>query len=289
MHGPVTQRQAVAADALGTREWARITIYPEFDQLEHLHASFERHVYAPHSHDTYAFGVIERGVELFTCAGTSFAFGPGQVTIINPDQLHDGRPGTEGYVYRMLYPSRRLMARIYEDVTERSGESPHFHRQVLDDSALAAQCAALHRALDLCGEPIACESAMVTTLSNLILRHADGRPRPAPVGREARAARRIGERLVEQLDQDLSLDSLAAEIGMSRFRLIRIFHRETGMTPHVFRMSRRVARAKALMAAGLAPAETAVACGFHDQPHLTRVFRAFTGITPGAFRRACAG
>lgn len=43
----------------------------------------------------------------------------------------------------------------------------------------------------------------------------------------------------------------------------------------------RVARAKAMLAAGEPPASAAARTGFADQAHLTRRMRAVYGVTPG--------
>jgi transcriptional regulator GlxA family with amidase domain len=51
-------------------------------------------------------------------------------------------------------------------------------------------------------------------------------------------------------------------------------------------VGRRLDRARRLLLEGLPIADVAVATGFHDQPHLTRHFRALLGTTPGAFRKA---
>jgi AraC-like DNA-binding protein len=61
------------------------------------------------------------------------------------------------------------------------------------------------------------------------------------------------------------------------------------MTPHAFQVNLRVARARALLAGGAAPAAVAADCGFADQPHLTRTFKRAVGISPGAYARAGAG
>jgi AraC-like DNA-binding protein len=45
----------------------------------------------------------------------------------------------------------------------------------------------------------------------------------------------------------------------------------------------RVAKARDLLAAGGRPVDVAHACGFCDQSHLNRWFRAVVGITPGKY------
>jgi len=86
----------------------------------------------------------------------------------------------------------------------------------------------------------------------------------------------------------IDLETLAAEVGLPKFRLLRRFRREVGLTPHDFLASLRVSNARRLLAAGIPIAEAAHASGFADQSHLHRNFRARLGLTPGAYRNALA-
>jgi AraC-like DNA-binding protein len=47
--------------------------------------------------------------------------------------------------------------------------------------------------------------------------------------------------------------------------------------------------AKRLLEAGRSIGETAVACGFYDQAHLTNQFKRRVGVTPGHFVRGIVG
>jgi AraC-like DNA-binding protein len=58
-----------------------------------------------------------------------------------------------------------------------------------------------------------------------------------------------------------------------------------GLPPHAFQLDLRIARARALLAAGDPPAAVAAACGFYDQAHLTRVFKQAVGVPPGRYAR----
>jgi AraC-like DNA-binding protein len=72
----------------------------------------------------------------------------------------------------------------------------------------------------------------------------------------------------------------------SRTHLIRAFRRETGLTPHAYLLDRRFRAASRALGRGEAPAAVALRCGFCDQSHLNRVFKARMGVTPGVYRAA---
>ena len=116
------------------------------------------------------------------------------------------------------------------------------------------------------------------------------RPGPAAVrgGYEHAAVRRARTYLVEHWDQPVSLAVLSSAAGLSRFELVRQFRAQTGLTPHAFQTNVRINRARELLRTGDPIAQVAAACGFADQPHLTRTFRRAVGITPGRFASVAA-
>jgi AraC-like DNA-binding protein len=117
-------------------------------------------------------------------------------------------------------------------------------------------------------------------------------PLPTPA-RQARgglspaAMRRVRDYIDAQLSDSIGLVELSEIAGLSIFHFARQFKYSEGMTPHHYLISRRVERAKELLAgANLSLSEVAFAAGFADQSHLTRHFRQIVGITPGQFRRS---
>jgi AraC-like DNA-binding protein len=114
------------------------------------------------------------------------------------------------------------------------------------------------------------------------------RPGPSAVrgGYEHAAVRRARAYLSEHWDQPVALAALSSFAGLTRFELVRRFREQTGLTPHAFQTNLRVERARAMLSAGEPIAWVAAACGFADQPHLTRTFRRAVGVTPGRFAAA---
>jgi AraC-like DNA-binding protein len=78
----------------------------------------------------------------------------------------------------------------------------------------------------------------------------------------------------------VSVGRLAEELRCSRRHLSARFGDEVGLGPKAVGRILRFQAASAMLAGGRAPGEVAVACGFADQPHLTRELRAMAGATP---------
>jgi AraC-like DNA-binding protein len=74
---------------------------------------------------------------------------------------------------------------------------------------------------------------------------------------------------------------LVRDAGWSRRHFTARFAEAAGLTPKAFARVLRFGRAKALLDAGrLTLADLALECGYYDQAHLNRDFRAFAGCTP---------
>ena len=272
---------------LGPRERTHFWIDPRYDQLECFHARFHDYHYSPHFHDTYVFGHVERGVELCRSRGKDFALTPGSLTVINPGDLHDGRPGEEGFEYRMFYPSVSLMQGACEDMVEGATEIPWFSESYLEDAELEARIARLHKLLQDGGDRLEADSLMLETLTMLVRRHSDSMIQAQSVGDESTAVKKVQDYIQSHLEEDMGLEELANLVGMNRFRLIRAFRKELGLTPHNYLVNRRVHRAKEQLMAGESLSRTALNSGFYDQAHFAKTFKKSVGVTPGQYAKAC--
>lgn len=84
-----------------------------------------------------------------------------------------------------------------------------------------------------------------------------------------------------------SVRELAAEVGWSRRHLSERFRVATGVTPKQASRIARFERARHLLLAPsrLPLADVAVTCGYADQPHLAREWRALAGCSIGTWLR----
>lgn len=256
-----------------------------YDDLECLKAHYYRHSYAPHTHDTFAVGVILEGAEAFHCGGVRHVAPAGSLVAVNPDELHDGEPEGDTFAYRMFYPSIALVQQIADELDDREAGFPAFREPVMDDPGLAAGFARLHSLLEHGAPKLAVDEAFTGAMTAMVSRHSVNDPRGRRLGSESRAVRRVRRLIDDRYTQDLTLMDLSQEAGLSRFHLLRAFRRDVGITPHAYLTGRRVAAAKQLLAGEQSLSGIAVGCGFYDQSHFSRAFKGWVGLTPGQYRR----
>ena len=241
------------------------------------------HRFGRHTHDQFGLGLIERGAQKSASGRGTVEACAGDLITVNPGEVHDGTPLTDGgRRWHMLYLDPAVVQALARDIAD--GDGPvhaEFTQPALRDARLAQRFATLFRRLTAPpADDLGAEEAGLQLLAALMLRRA---PTAAPLTSGLQAAR---ARIDDDPAAAHTLAALAQEAGLSRYALVRSFARATGLTPHAYLVQRRLQCARRLIAQGLPLGEAALASGFADQSHLTRLFVRSYGLTPGTYARA---
>jgi AraC family transcriptional regulator len=111
-------------------------------------------------------------------------------------------------------------------------------------------------------------------------------PGPVRGGLAVWQERRAKELLAADLAGDTRLADVAQACGLSVSHFARAFRRSTGLAPHAWLQRRRVELAKDLLRRrDQRLSDIALACGFANQNHFTKVFSGQVGLSPGVWRR----
>jgi AraC-like DNA-binding protein len=257
---------------------SRISTSAPVDGVELFRAWFGGEAYQKHRHDTYAVGVTDAGVQVFDYRRAAHVSLPGQVVVLYPDEVHDGRAGTsDGFGYRIVYVEPPLLG---EAVRARRGRaSLPFVRQVVstNDTLSRALDDAFHGPV----EPVACDSLITALAEGLTAGGVD-----SPVSRRVDVA--AVDRARQFLDAERTRVVRSAELeaitGLTRYELARQFRLRCGTSPYRYLVLRRLDFARQRMRQGRPLAEVAGDAGFADQAHFTRAFTAAFGLPPGRYR-----
>jgi AraC-like DNA-binding protein len=270
-------------------ESASLTRVRVFEPLELLRARYTRQRFAPHAHDEYVFGVVETGAARTLFRGREDVHASGSVITFAPGEVHTGAPAADdGWSYRMLYPSERLVRFIAHEATGREF-APTFDRSFVHDPALAERLRATHAVLEGESDRLRKECALLETLGELVIRHtarAHGAEVPLPATGPSAALLRVRDLLEAEYARTVTIRELAHEAGLSTFHLIRVFGASFGLPPYKYLEQVRIHQARRLIRLGFPLTHVVHATGFSDQSHLTRYFKRVVGVTPGIYARA---
>lgn len=90
----------------------------------------------------------------------------------------------------------------------------------------------------------------------------------------------------ENFNRRITLDELAELVHLNKSYMIRLFRRNTNMTPIAYLNKFRISQAKKiLLHSDCSIGEVASTCGFENEAYFIYCFRCECGITPEAYRR----
>lgn len=226
-----------------------------------------------HAHDTTALSLVLAG-ELEERSNRTEVTGSSLSVVVKPAGVpHANRFGPRG---------ARMLAVVFapsflEDLdvqAEGFGRWQWGHGGPLAAPALRLWQAASH--------PDSVADALDDALVDLVDTLHEG---SAPSGTAPDWLGEVRDRLHDEFEAPPSAQALAAMAGVHRVHLARRFRQHFGCSTTAYLRRLRVQAAAHALASTRRPlAEVALDAGFADQPHLSRTFKAVTGVTPGAFR-----
>jgi AraC-like DNA-binding protein len=262
---------------------------PDLPGVEVRRSSYNEEAFRTHVHEAFSIGFIEQGRTTFELEGAPHTATTGRVVFIGPNLAHACNPDPDSNMaYTMFYIAPFLLLAMARELFGPDARPPHFPEPVVDDPRLVERLRALQEAMAGEADRLERETLLVQVLAEAITRHGEPGPDPAPeVNSGGRGAvRAVRGYLADHLAEKVSLDDLARAAGISRYHLLRMFQAATGLPPHAYQNQLRVDLGKRLLAEGMPVSQAALETGFSDQSHFTRVFRQFTGATPGQYRNS---
>ena len=245
-----------------------------------------RHIFPRHTHEQFGIGVIYRGAQKSHSGRGMVEAGSGDTITVNPGEVHDGAPiGDAGRAWRMLYFNPSLIAEAAHDISEGKTRIYEFSCPVIRDAGVSNRFQKLFSIVTRGNEgktALRREESFLMLLPDVMCEQNrfDGK-RLVP-----KAIFNVKSLIDDNPVVPITLSDLARASGLSRFQVLRGFVRATGLTPHAYLVQRRINLARRLIAHGAPLAEAAVASGFADQSHMTRIFVRKYGISPGAYADA---
>ena len=85
------------------------------------------------------------------------------------------------------------------------------------------------------------------------------------------------------LENDLSIDTIASKFFISKYYLMRKFKNQIGSSIHSYVIQKRLILAKSLISDGLSMSTVCSKCGFNDYSSFVRAFKKAYGVSPSNY------
>lgn len=251
----------IATETFIYKKWAGITV---------LSASFTDFTYKKHCHEEYAFGVTLSGVQQYHLDGSLELSYPHGVMLFNPEQVHDGKAQDKtGLTYVMLYLEPNMLLELLERKELIRFSSPVVYDYRLEQSILNLSNAILKASDEaLCSELLL---SFVNKFSNPGLNTA--------YKKDDVLTKKAKEMIYYNLEDVLKLDDICKELNISKFKFIRVFKANTGLSPYQYFLNCKISLAKRLIERNRDVYSAVSDCGFVDLTHLNRHFKSIYGTT----------
>jgi AraC family transcriptional regulator len=242
--------------------------------------SHKRSVDIPtHSHELAFFSFLLDGSYSETYGGKSFSYRPMTIWWHRPGVLHKDEVGKRGAHFFTIEIQPQYLLRLQEIM--KLPEDFYVQNDRLTWSACR-----LYREFKnwQIGSELIAEGIMLEMLGFSSQRQRLTRTRPPGW------LLRVIDRLNDDLAGNFTIEYLAAEEGVHPVHLAVAFRKFQHQTIGEYVRQRRLARATQMLFDREIPlAEIALATGFFDQSHFTRVFKRYLGTTPASFRQTLIG
>lgn len=236
-----------------------------------LRASINKFSYKKHAHEEYAIGVTLKGIQDYTLDGSSQISHKNGIMLFNPEQVHDGkaRHYKEGLDYVMLYIKPKLFLEPLEKKNIIKFHSPIIYNNQIQQDILNLNSAILNQENEMF-----CSELYLNLIDNFSSKDFLQEYR-----NENEFIKKAKELIYYELDNVLNLEQIAQEFNISKFKFIRIFKSNTGITPYQYFLNVKLNHSKNYLENTQDLYATVVEFGFTDLSHFNRHFKRVFGIT----------
>lgn len=239
------------------------------------------HKFGPAVRDHYIIHYVLRGRGILECNGRKYTLTAGSGFLIAPYQsatyIADAKEPWE-YVWIAFVGSQAdaILAQC-----GLSGEMPVFQYRL--DEPLEN-----HLPTDYCASSItdwreyASLGKLYSFLGLLMRNYESQKGMAKPAGQPLRVALDFIE---ANFFNDITVEQVAAQVGLSRSQLFRIFKSSLGVSVQSYILQFRLRKARSLVCSTeLSMTEIALSCGFQDTAYFTRSFKRQYGMAPLIYR-----
>lgn len=234
-------------------------------------------------HTSFSIGAVDCEDVVYTVLGQENILNTGSLALINPETLHSCNAGsTMSRSYYMLYLNVDYCLKIQQSIWQ-TNEFIRVKKPLLSDRLLYRKfIQTMTRLMKTEPQLLEKEQILAELITNIFLTACHNNK--VATHSQPEHLEKFRQFLSTNLHQDITSVEYAEKTNKNPYTLLKQFKAYFGITPHAYRTNLRVETARKLLQQGKGIAETALECGFFDQSHFHKCFKAITTVTPREYQ-----
>ncbi len=245
----------------------------QLDGLSALDANIYQQSFPKHYHDTYQITLAKRSLFKNKINDKTLLAFKNHVSITHPGEVHaticDEKTGHS--FFTLYLPPTILQYRSSQT------ENLQFNT-VISDQKLSQLLHKIQKHLS--SKSTAIELITWQIIDRLIQYHQNFNV----IQSESSTSLDLAELITEYTD--FSLENWANRFNLDKFKFLRLFKNQTGMTPNQYSILQRIKASQTRLAQGADLTDCALEFGFYDLPHFHKHFKNIIGVTPKIYQQA---
>ena len=242
-----------------------------------------------HHHDFYEVYYLQGGYVEYWVDGRIIRLEPGDILLINPQELH--RPlltaDTKVYDRIVLWINKAYL----EQLTQPDGELSRCFDQSLPNRICPGErersvLKQLVRELvheyysQAYGSKISAQGLFLQLMVQLNRMALQTKTPDKEERQLSELVRKSMDYIRDNLSKPLSLEEIANHLYVSKYHLSHAFSRDVGVSVYRYIMLRRLLMARQQLLTGQSAGQVSIVCGFSDYASFYRAFKAEYGVSP---------
>jgi AraC-like DNA-binding protein len=250
--------------------------------IDFVSYDLSNHHFPRHFHDHYVIEIVVRGTDSFYCNGVNYIAEANELVCINPGEVHTGNTvGNTNLWYYSLCPGWEKLLEVATSLHIHLPADFNFEHTVSNRPLFAQKMTALFQSFGKTNNNLEQQELLVDCMKEL-LEPSSTHAEIKPLTNDTRV-KMLMEYIRVHFRDDISLQQLSSLVNLNPYHLIRLFKRNTGLSPYDYLLVTRTEYGRQLLRSGYAVKDAATASGFYDTSHFSRSFRKFAGVSPKFF------